>query len=44
MKQIKNAVKGKQLDGIHGSFCMKCGHYDEVHFRNTDCDCDCHND
>ena len=35
-------MKGDQSKGVHGSYCVDCGHYDEIHFRNTDCDCECH--
>ena len=23
-------------------YCMKCGHYPEVHYNCTECECDCH--
>ena len=42
MKLIKNAVKGEQSKNTHGTYCELCGHYDEVHFRDTDCECVCH--
>jgi len=26
----------------HDGYCMKCGHYNEVHYNETECECDCH--
>ena len=37
-------MKGNQAKGVHGDYCFHCGHYDEVHFRKTDCPCICHNE
>ena len=43
MEMIED-MKGNQAKGTHGSYCSHCGHYDEVHFRGTDCDCICHDE
>ena len=37
-------MKGDQSTEDHGTYCLACGHYDEVSFRDTDCDCLCHDD
>ena len=26
----------------HDGYCVKCGHYKEVHYNATECECDCH--
>jgi len=44
MKLIKDAVKGDQSKGIHGDYCSHCGHDDEGHFKDSDCDCICHDE
>jgi len=43
MEMIED-MKGNQAKGIHGDYCEICGHYDEVHFQDTDCECICHDE
>ena len=35
-------IDAKNLLEAEDGYCAKCGHYNEVHYNATECECACH--
>ena len=43
VQQTKNVILwGVFVSAIVDGYCVKCGHYQEIHYNCTECECNCH--